>query len=127
MGRIVTSKLESYAYQDNSEDAFVSLAGKPIMKFSCGTGEPTFELSGSVSGEVSKSDLNKMVTTSEASFGQGLGEENLKVITPQGTEADAKLTETTPMAINYPESMELYVAPPEEGEGARARAVGRKY
>ena len=112
-GQVVTSPLEAYAYQDSEGHVYANIAGRPIMKFSCGPTEPTFELVGSLSGRITSGDLNAMVAKNEARFGHGSGEENISVIGPTGAQSQATFTEAEPMTREYAEATELYFAPPE--------------
>ncbi len=111
-GQIVTSKVEAYDLEDSDGHAVAVMVGKPIMTFECEGSGRRFELTGSVAGRVGSSDVNVMLTKSEAKFGQGSGEENVQVRDETGRSSTATFTEAQPMTFEYKEPMELYFAPP---------------
>ena len=74
-GVIVGEPVESYGYEEGSE-RLVVLAGSTILGFTCGSTE--FKLGGTLAGQL-KASLNTPITSTEASFGEGVGTQEMEM------------------------------------------------
>ena len=74
-GTIISEPLETYAYEEGGE-YFTTLAAQTMMSFTCSTTE--FRLSGTAAGQL-KATINTLITSSEASFSEAVGAQELEL------------------------------------------------